>query len=52
VTFLVATLATKQLGLLQELLPGAARIAVLVDPKFPTTERFVSDVRARRFGLK
>jgi ABC-type uncharacterized transport system substrate-binding protein len=32
VSFLVATLAAKQLGLLQELLPGAARIAVLVDP--------------------
>jgi ABC-type uncharacterized transport system substrate-binding protein len=36
----------EQLGLLRELRPGAARIAVLVDPKFPTTERFVSEVRA------
>ena len=26
--------------------PGAARIAVLVDPNFPITEAFVSDVRA------
>ena len=51
VTFLVATLATKQLGLLHELLPGAARIAVLVDPKFPTTERFVSDVRVAASAL-
>jgi putative ABC transport system substrate-binding protein len=46
VTFLVATLAAKQLGLLNELLPGAARIAVLTDPKFPITESFVADVRA------
>ena len=39
-------LAAKQLGLLRELRPGAASIALLVDPKFPTTERFVSEVRA------
>jgi putative ABC transport system substrate-binding protein len=31
---------------LRELRPGIARIAVLADPKFPTTERFVSDIRA------
>ena len=31
---------------MHELLPGAARIAVLVDPNFPITEPFVSDVRA------
>jgi putative ABC transport system substrate-binding protein len=47
VSFLVATLAAKQLGLLHELLPGAARIAVLVDPNnTPLTEAFISDVRA------
>ena len=45
VTFLLATLAAKQLGLLHELLPGAERIAVLVDPKFSSTESFVTDVR-------
>jgi putative ABC transport system substrate-binding protein len=39
-------LGTKQLGLLRELRPGTARIAVLVDPKRPLTERFVSEVRA------
>jgi putative ABC transport system substrate-binding protein len=44
VTFLIATLAAKQLGLLHELLPGAERIAVLVDPKFSTTEPFVTEV--------
>jgi putative tryptophan/tyrosine transport system substrate-binding protein len=46
VTFLVATLAAKRLGLLHELLPTAARIAVLADPKFPSTEPFVADVQA------
>jgi putative tryptophan/tyrosine transport system substrate-binding protein len=46
VSFFTVELAAKQLGLLRELRPGAARIAVLVDPKFPTTERFVSEVRA------
>jgi putative ABC transport system substrate-binding protein len=46
VSFFTVELAAKQLGLLHELRPGAARIAVLVDPKFPTTERFVSEVRA------
>ncbi|MFL5038543.1 MAG: ABC transporter substrate-binding protein, partial [Xanthobacteraceae bacterium] len=34
------------LGLLRELRSGAARIAVLVDLKYPTTEQFVSEVRA------
>jgi len=46
VTFLVATLAAKLLGLLRDLLPQAARIAVLTDPNMPITESFVSDVMA------
>jgi len=46
VTFLVATLAAKLLGLLGDLLPQAARIAVLTDPNMPVTESFVSDTRA------
>src|SRR5262249_3304609 len=46
VSFTSVELAAKQLGLLRELRPGAASIAVLVDPKFPTTERFVSEARA------
>src|SRR5215470_7171571 len=45
VTFLLATLAGKLFGLLHELLPGAERIAVLVDPKFSSSESFVADVR-------
>src|SRR5262249_5473562 len=46
VTFLVATLAAKLLGLLRDLLPQAARIAVLTDPNMPVTESFVSDALA------
>ena len=46
VSFIATELGAKQLGLLRELRAGAARIAVLVDPKWPITERFVSEVRA------
>jgi putative ABC transport system substrate-binding protein len=45
ISFLSAQLGAKQLGLLRELRSGAARIAVLVDPKFPTTERLLSEVK-------
>jgi putative tryptophan/tyrosine transport system substrate-binding protein len=45
VSFMSVELAAKQFGLLRELLPGAARIAMLVDPKWPLTEPFVSQVR-------
>src|SRR5215467_1522335 len=38
VTFVNADLGAKQLGLLQELLPEAVRVAVLVDPNYPFTE--------------
>jgi putative ABC transport system substrate-binding protein len=46
ISFIGVELGEKQLGLLRELRPGAARIAVLVDPRWPTTERFVSELRA------
>jgi putative ABC transport system substrate-binding protein len=46
ISFFTAELGAKQLELLRELRPGIARIAVLADPNFPTTERFVSDIRA------
>jgi putative ABC transport system substrate-binding protein len=46
VSFIAVELGAKQLGLLHELRPETARIAVLVDPKWPFTERFVSEVRA------
>jgi putative tryptophan/tyrosine transport system substrate-binding protein len=45
VSFMSVELAAKQFGLLRELRPGAARIAMLVDPKWPLTEPFVSQVR-------
>ena len=45
-SFFSAELGAKQIGLLRELRSGAARIAVLADPKFPGTERVVSEVRA------
>src|SRR5262249_53103204 len=38
VTFLSATVAAKLLGLLLDLLPQAARVALLVDPNMPVTE--------------
>jgi hypothetical protein len=44
-SFITGELGAKRLGLLRELRPGATRIAVLVDPKWPPAERFVSDVR-------
>jgi putative tryptophan/tyrosine transport system substrate-binding protein len=46
VTFVNAELGAKQLGLLHELQPRAVRVAVLVDPNYPLTEFFVSDVQA------
>jgi ABC-type uncharacterized transport system substrate-binding protein len=46
VSFLASETGTKLLGLLLELLPGAKRIAALVDPKWPFTEPFVADVSA------
>src|SRR5207253_1543924 len=52
VSFISVELGAKQLGLLRELRPGAARIAVLVDPKWPLTERFVSEVRAAALAVE
>jgi ABC-type uncharacterized transport system substrate-binding protein len=46
VTFLAGELGAKQLGLLHDLRQGIMRIAVLVDPKWPFSVRFVSEVRA------
>src|SRR6266550_6921215 len=52
VSFISVELGAKQLGLLRELRPEAARIAVLVDPKWPITERFVSEVRAAALAVQ
>jgi putative ABC transport system substrate-binding protein len=46
ISFVSAEVGAKQLGLLRELQPGLVRIAVVVDPKWPITEPFVSQVRA------
>ena len=51
ISFISVELGAKQLGLLRELLPGAAPIAVLVDPKYPLTERFVSELRAAALAI-
>ena len=51
VSFISADLGVKQLGLLRELRPGAARIAVLVDRQWPTTERFLSELRAAALAI-
>jgi putative ABC transport system substrate-binding protein len=45
VNFLISELVAKRLGVLRELLPSAARIAALVNPKALTTEAFIKDVK-------
>jgi putative tryptophan/tyrosine transport system substrate-binding protein len=51
VTFVVADLGAKQLGLLHELQPGAVRVGVLVDSNFALTQSFVSDVQAAALSI-
>jgi putative ABC transport system substrate-binding protein len=51
VSFMSVELTAKQLGLLRELRPGTARIAVLVDPKWPLTKPFVSELRAAALAV-
>jgi putative tryptophan/tyrosine transport system substrate-binding protein len=51
ISFISVQLGGKELGLLRELRPGAARIAVLVDPKWPNTEPFVSELRAAALAV-
>ena len=51
ISFITAELGAKQLGLLRELRPGAAPIAVLVDPKWPLTKPFVSELRAAALAV-
>jgi len=52
ITFLTSELGAKLLGLLLELVPGAARIAALVDPGWPITGPFVEDLRAAASAMK
>jgi ABC-type uncharacterized transport system substrate-binding protein len=51
ISFFTAELGAKQLGLLRELRPVAAPIAVLVDPKWPFTKRFVSELQAAALAV-
>jgi putative ABC transport system substrate-binding protein len=46
VSFIAVELGAKQVGLLHELRAGPTRVGVLVDPKWPLTEQFVSEVNA------
>jgi putative ABC transport system substrate-binding protein len=52
--FLQAELAPKQLQLLRELIPNAARFGVLADPAAPTTQSIIIDLQAaaRALGQK
>jgi putative ABC transport system substrate-binding protein len=55
VNFFAGELAAKRLGLLHELVPGAVRVAVLVDPaNAPVTQSTLKDVEsaARAMGLQ
>jgi putative ABC transport system substrate-binding protein len=55
VNFFIAELAAKRLGLLHEMVPGMARVAVLVNPANPANaESTVKDVQAAApaFGLQ
>jgi putative tryptophan/tyrosine transport system substrate-binding protein len=45
VTFMASELGPKRLGLLNELVPGAARYGVLVDPDAPQTDSIVAELR-------
>jgi putative ABC transport system substrate-binding protein len=46
IAIFVGQLAAKQFGLLRELVPKAAVVAVLVNPERPSTEAIIRDVRA------
>jgi putative tryptophan/tyrosine transport system substrate-binding protein len=46
ISYMNIELGAKRLGLLHELLPGATRFAVLVDPNFPSTASIVADLQA------
>jgi ABC-type uncharacterized transport system substrate-binding protein len=51
VTFLLAELGAKQLGLLRELVPAATRIGLLVNPNNTTSKAQTSDVVAAASGV-
>jgi putative ABC transport system substrate-binding protein len=51
VSFMSSELGPKRLGLLNELVPGAARYALLVDPNAPQTDSIVAELRAAAASL-
>jgi putative ABC transport system substrate-binding protein len=51
VYFLSSELGPKRLGLLKELVPGAARYALLVNPDNPSTASIVAELRAAAAGI-
>jgi putative tryptophan/tyrosine transport system substrate-binding protein len=51
VSFMTHELGAKRLEILNELLPGAARFAVLVNPSNPTSESFMTGVRVAASAL-
>jgi putative ABC transport system substrate-binding protein len=51
VSFLLAELGAKQLGLLRELVPSATLVGLLVNPSNTTSDRQTSDVEAAASGL-
>jgi putative ABC transport system substrate-binding protein len=50
-TNLAAELATKRLGLLHELLPGAKRFAALINPTSPNADLLIMEARAAAAAL-
>jgi putative tryptophan/tyrosine transport system substrate-binding protein len=52
--FLAAELVSKQLQLLRDLIPNAARFGVLADPAFPATPSIIAELQvgARSLGLQ
>ena len=54
INIVTGELVAKQLELLHELVPGAARVAVLINPTAPNVERILRDVEpaARAIGLQ
>jgi putative tryptophan/tyrosine transport system substrate-binding protein len=51
ITLLTNLLEPKRFGLLRELVPGAATIGVLLNPKFPSAEPALRDVQAAASGV-
>jgi putative tryptophan/tyrosine transport system substrate-binding protein len=51
ISYMNIELSAKRLGLLHELLPGAAHFAVLVNPNNPATESVITEVQAATKGI-